>query len=68
MNPGFRESAAVNDVATESQVGCVNNELKTTSNQSLDCVSSSNVKDQKLQFGKAIRVKIIARFLPRQVY
>ena len=67
LNPGVRESAAVNDVAAESDVGCVNYELKNTSNYSLDCVSLSNVKTQKLQFSKTVRVKIIARFLPRQV-
>ena len=67
LNTGPQENAAINDVAAESQVGCVNYELKNTSNQSLDCVSSSNVKAQKLQFSKAIRVKIIVRFLPRQV-
>ena len=61
VNPGLQEHAAENNVAAESQVGCVNYELKNTSN----CVSSSNVKAQKLQFCKAIRVKIIARFVPR---
>ena len=68
LNRGLRENAAVSDMAAESQVGCVNYELKNTSNQSLDCVSSSNVKAQKLQFSKAIRVKIIVWFLPRQVH
>ena len=55
MNPGLCENAAVNDDAAESQVGCVNYELKNTSNQSLDWVSSSNVKAQKLQFSKAVK-------------
>ena len=68
LNPGLRKNAAVNDVAAKNQVGCVNYELKNTSNQNLDCVSSSNVKAQKLEFSKAIRVKIIARFLPPQVH
>ena len=40
--------APMNDVAAESQVGCINYELKNTSNQSLACESSSNVKAQKL--------------------
>ena len=51
-------------MAAESQVGCITYKLKNTSNQCLDCASSSNVKVQKLQLSKAIRVKIIARFLP----
>ena len=55
-------------MAAESQVGCFNYELKNTSNQSLDCASSSNVKAQKLQLGRAIIVKIIARFLSQQVH
>ena len=48
-------------MAAESQVGCINYELKNTSNQSLDSASSSNVKAQKLQFSREIRVKIIAK-------
>ena len=65
---GFHENAPINDMAVKSQVRCVNYELENVRNQSLDCASSSNVKAQKLQLRRAIRVKIIARFLPRQVH
>ena len=54
-------------MAAESQVRCINYELKNTNNQSLDCAFSSNVKAQKLKLSRAIRVKIIAKFL-RQVH
>ena len=64
----LRENAPVNDMAAESQVGCINYELKNTSNQSLDCASLLNVEAQKLQFSRQIRAEIIARFLPRQVH
>ena len=65
LNLGLRENAAINDMAAESQVGCINYELKNTSNQGLDCACLSNVKAQKLQLSRAIRVKIIPRFLPQ---
>ena len=68
LNLGLRENASINDMAAESQVGCINYELQNTSNQSIDCTSSSNVKAQKLQLSRAVRVKIMARFLPRQVH
>ena len=55
-------------MTAKSQVGCINYELKNKSNQSLDCASSLNVNAQGLEFGRAIRIKMIARFLPRQVH
>ena len=68
LNLGLRKNALINDMAAESQVRCINYELKNTSNQSLDCTSSSNVKTEKLQLSIVITVKIIARFLLRQVH
>ena len=36
VNLGLRENAPINDMAAESQAGCINYELKNTSNESFD--------------------------------